>query len=97
MVIKAEEGQTIFDLALRHYGCFEGFELICQDNNLTVNSELVPGQSIQIRDEVPKLNDTNQSNVIEFENKGIIINSGYDLLLSSEYVKPEYVKTGYVN
>ncbi|MCA0428330.1 MAG: hypothetical protein LCH37_12935 [Bacteroidetes bacterium] len=97
MVIKAEEGQTIFDLALRYYGCFEGFELICKDNNLTVNSELRLGQNIQIRDEVPRLNDTNQSNVIEFENKGIVINSGYDLLASSEYVKAGYVVPGYVN
>lgn len=78
MIVKAHQGQTIYDLAATYYGCFEGVFLILEDNKtIGLDTELVPGQSIAIRDEVPRLNDSNQNIAMAFKNQNLQLNSTY--------------------
>ena len=78
MIIKAHQGQTIYDLAATYYGCFEGVFLILEDNpTFGLDTELVTGQSINIRDEVPRLNDSNQNIAMAFKTQNFNVNSTY--------------------
>lgn len=78
MIIKAHQGQTIYDLAATYYGCFEGVFLILEDNpTFGLDTELVTGQSINIRDEVPRLNDSNQNIAMAFKTQNFKVNSTY--------------------
>ena len=78
MIVKAHQGQTIYDLAATYYGCFEGVFLILEDNPaFGLDTELVPGQNVTIRSEVPRLNDTNQNIALAFKNQNLQVNSTY--------------------
>ncbi len=96
MIVKAEDSQTLFDLALFYYGGFEGVFLLMEDNDLAIDTELTPGQELIIRDVVPVLNDYNQALVLQQVGKKTF-NSGYEKeLIAGDYVAPGYVGTGYV-
>lgn len=74
--IKALEGQTIYDIAIKEYGCFEGVFVVCEDNGLSLVSELIPGQTILIREPVPELTDTNVQIASYFAVNKVGVNSG---------------------
>lgn len=74
--ITVKEGQTLEDIALRYYGCFEGVIILMEDNDLALDSPLYVGRELQIRDEVPALTPTNKKVVEEFERKEFDPNSG---------------------
>ena len=98
MTVKVEEGQTIFDFALYYYGCFEGFELIMEDNDLSLDADIIPGQNLFIRDVCPVLNDTNQLMAAQFQSNNIVFNSGFQFdLIPNGYVQDGYVQPGYVS
>jgi hypothetical protein len=59
MIIKVLSGQTLIDIALQQYGCYEGIAILCQDNGLSFTSEIKAGDTLIIRDAMPELTDTN--------------------------------------
>ena len=72
------EGQTIYDIAIQEYGCFEAVFLLLEDNvGLTLDTELINKQQLNIRNEVPELTETNKQIVEIFKQKNIKPNSGY--------------------
>lgn len=76
--IEVFNGQTLKDIAMRRYGCYEGKFLIIQDNpGLGLSSELAHGQKLKIRTEVPQLTDTNLRVVQYYNDNNIDVNSGY--------------------
>lgn len=77
MIITVEEGQTISDIADQEYGCTEGMVLICEDNGLAVDDDLLPNQALFIRVPVPDLNGRNQEVARLSKSKGTIVNSSY--------------------
>lgn len=83
--IKAAEGQTIYDIAIKEYGCFEGVFLVCEDNGFTLTTELVPMQDILIREEVPEYTDSNTQIVDYFKANGLKPNSNYPLQLEGDF------------
>jgi len=98
MIIKATQGQTIFDLAIKHYGCYEGVFVLMADNNLSLISELTAGQSLIIQDVIPQLNDTNVANALYYQINGLSVNSQYQVSSGEGgYVSPGYVSPGYVS
>ena len=54
MIIQVKDGQSLYDLALQCYGDISGYWWLLEDNALTVESEIEPGQSLFIRDEYIK-------------------------------------------
>lgn len=75
--VTATEGQTIQDLAIQVYGCYEGIIPFCADNNLSVTGEITPGQQFAVRDEVPELTTNNKAIAAHFAANKIIGNSGW--------------------
>ena len=59
MIIKVLSGQTLIDIALQQYGCYEGIKILCQDNGLSFTSEIHAGDTLLIQDVVPELTDDN--------------------------------------
>jgi hypothetical protein len=91
-------GQTIYDVVLKHYGCFEGIFILLEDNkNLNLTSEVGAGSKLKIRTEVPELNDTNLLVVQFFNDNSITPNSAYTNQVGNGYVNEGYVNEGYVN
>lgn len=74
--ITVKEGQTLEDIAIQYYGCFEGVITLMQDNDLALDSPLYVGRALEIQDEVPALTPTNKKVVEAFERKGYSPNSG---------------------
>lgn len=98
-IITATYGQTLMDIAVQEYGCYEGVTLLMQDNDLALTANLVAGQELLIRDAVPELTATNQAVAQYNRLNGISVNSGNDAASSSNngYVTEGYVTDGYVS
>lgn len=61
--IIAGDRQSVVDVALQEYGCYEGSFLIMEDNaalDLSLHSVLIPGVKLLIRTPVPRITATNQ-------------------------------------
>lgn len=100
MIYTTEAGQTIIDVAIEYYGCYEGVFLILEDNpTLVLGDKLNASQKIVLRDAVPTLTDNNVTIAQYFATKNIKVNSGDKPLTTTgnNYVEPGYVETGYVN
>jgi len=54
MIIKAEEGQTIYDITVQYYGNINKLQKLLDDNKLNRNSILHSGQELFIDDYYPK-------------------------------------------
>jgi hypothetical protein len=48
--IKVKDGQTLFDLALQLYGDISGYWWLLEDNHLNIESEIIPGQFLKVRE-----------------------------------------------
>jgi hypothetical protein len=90
--IKTISGQSLIDVALQEYGAYEGVFIILKDNpNLenTMGVNLVPGTSINIRQEVPELNVNNKSIAQQFATDLVEVATGdiknYLINLSADY------------
>ncbi len=92
-------GQGIWDIGAQEYGCMDGAFLVVEDNpDYAVTDVPVPGAILLIRDEVPKLSETNQAIAAEYKTKGITVASGQvtNKIVQGEYVAVGYWKDGYV-
>ena len=77
-VVVATQGQTIYDIAIQEYGCYEGVFQIMKDNEgFGLSTELVAGQSVNIQDTVPELTVDNQAIAQQFKVNNTRINSSY--------------------
>ncbi len=90
MIIKVKAGQTIYDIALNKYGCYEGVFLLLQDNGLNLISDVLPGQSLVIRDAVPQLNSTNIPVVADMKLNSTTPNSGYKVVRNADFKKGDF-------
>lgn len=69
-----ERGQTLYDIAVMHYGDMEGLFLIMEDNGITsVNHQLQVGDKLKI-----KSAPINQSVVDYFNKNEIVVNGGFN-------------------
>lgn len=84
-------GQTLIDIALQEYGCYEAVTLLMEDNQLGLGELLEPGTSILIRDVIPDITGTNLLILAQYKKAGIVkkgkpqgrkINSGFELPVS---------------
>lgn len=94
MNIKTRYGQTLIDLALQYYGCYEGLFILLEDNP-TINSidEVPqPGTILLIRDSVPALTDNNVSVVAEINKRSLTFNSS---IAADEITTLPYIEAGY--
>jgi hypothetical protein len=72
--VKVQNGQSMFDLAIQHYGSVEGLFLLMEDNAInSVNHNFVDGELIQI-----KSDPINQTVVNYYLNTGLIVNSTFE-------------------
>lgn len=85
MNLTVTQGQTIYDVAMQVYGCYEGIFLLIQDNNVSLVSELMPGQNLIVRDTVPKLNENNIAVAAYYKLNSIIPNSGWKVSTGGFY------------
>jgi hypothetical protein len=88
------QGQTIYDIAIQEYGCYEGVKLLCDDNGLGLVTELVAGDTLLIRNEVPAINDFNISASAYLKSSSMKPNSGYksdvELFYSHGFYSPKF-------
>lgn len=70
-------GQTIYDIAIQEYGCFEGAFVLCQDNGISLSAELTAGQILLVNTTVADFNGNNKDVASFFGRFKIIVNSGY--------------------
>lgn len=91
-----QEGQTLIDIAIETYGCYEGVFLIMEDNNLTFDSILSGGDVLKIRDITPTLNTDNKEVIKQYSTTKTNINSGL-IFIPDPYVTSSYVDDNYVN
>lgn len=99
MLVKSIEGQTIYDIALQQYGCFEGVFLILEDNpTINLNTVLQPNTEIKIKDILPELNANNKRIVQVYNQQNVQPNSSYIVAANGNgYVNEGYVNDNYVN
>lgn len=98
MLVKSIDGQTIFDIALQQYGCFEGVFLIMEDNpTINLNTVLQPETEIKIKDILPELNADNKRVVQLYTQNNVKPNSSYVIDNTNNYVDEGYVNNNYVN
>ena len=98
MLVKSIEGQTIFDIALQQYGCFEGVFLIMELNpTINLNTVLQPNTEIKIKDILPELNADNKRVVQLYTQNNVKPNSSYVIDNTNNYVNEGYVNNNYVN
>jgi len=72
-----QRGQTMFDLAIMHYGDVEGLFLLMADNSITsVNHNPQVGDKLKIKSAA-----INQSIVDYYTKNEIVVNSGFDGIL----------------
>jgi hypothetical protein len=91
--IKASEGQTIEDIALQEYGCYEGVFLLLEDNELGMDDLLVAKQELKIRQPIPTLNDFSKL----VSEASLIPNSDMPGQASdNDYVDDDYVDEDYI-
>ena len=60
-VVTLIEGQTIVDIAIQEYGCYEGVLTLLEDNpDISLEDELFAGYEIMVQSEVEVINETNK-------------------------------------
>lgn len=96
--ITAEDGQTIYDIAIQEYGCYEGIVQLMKDNNISLVSNINAGNQFNIQDPVPVFNSTNVTIANFLKANKVKPNSKtYDTSDVGGYVSPGYVGAGYVS
>jgi hypothetical protein len=71
------EGQTIYDIAIKEYGGYEGVFILLEDNSLDLTTVLTAGDKILVRNVVPELTDNNVLIADYFKANRLNPNSGY--------------------
>lgn len=99
--ITVQGGQSLIDIAMQQYGCYEGVMLLLQDNadRLTaIDNVPDPGMQLNIRTEVPKLNNANKGIAQAFALQRTAVVSSPDVpTITLQSQLGLYVDTGYVD
>lgn len=78
----AGDRQSVIDLGVQEYGCYDGAFEIMKDNpalDLSLHSLLTPGVKVLIQVPVPRLTDTNQGVMESYTEKGIqVVGGGFN-------------------
>jgi len=77
--ITAGDRQSVVDMAMQEYGCYDGVFEIMKDNpelDLSVHSVLIPGVKVLIKDPIPRLTDKNLGLVEIYRQKKVQVVSG---------------------
>jgi hypothetical protein len=78
--INIVEGQTIFDVALQHFGSIEGvFELMEQNGLTTVNADITAGDKLKLNIDEP----IDKAIATYFKNNQITVSSGFKVTVGS--------------
>jgi hypothetical protein len=93
--IKVATGQTLFDIALQEYGCFEAVKRICELNNTSIDSELMIGFELLVDSDVPVLTDTNVFTYNYLKQSAIIPNSGFKASVSGVFYNHEFYNSNF--
>lgn len=84
--INVAEGQTLIDIAIQEYGCYEGLHQLMKDNNIGPNGLIEDGEvyrlitagdTLLVQDEVPELTDTNRTIAAYYKRNRIKVNTTY--------------------
>jgi hypothetical protein len=76
--VKATYGQTIVDIAMQCYGCYEGvFEMIKLNTQMHLSYEVEAGEEVVVHDVVPLLTPNNQAVAEYYRTNNIRVNSSY--------------------
>jgi hypothetical protein len=77
-IVEVRQGQTLADIAIKEYGCYEGISLLLNDNSgLSVDVDLVPGTLLKVNEVVPELTSNNIVIANLFKKQQVNPNSGY--------------------
>lgn len=100
--VTVHSGQTLVDIAIQEYGCFEGVFLLAEDNAISPTKKMNAGDVLMVRDEVPALTDSNQAVARDNKANGIKVNSGFGIdepagepPVESEFYDPEFYDPEY--
>ncbi|MBS1506032.1 MAG: LysM peptidoglycan-binding domain-containing protein [Bacteroidetes bacterium] len=80
MTIVVQDGQSIYDIALRYYGSVTGVDILLQDNDLSIDSDLKAGQVLKVRSASGDA--TSNSTVSFFEKNDSTVNN-FDFIKKS--------------
>jgi hypothetical protein len=84
--LKVAEGQTLIDIAIQEYGCYEGLHVLMADNNIGPNGLVEDGETFRlikagdlllIREEVPELTESNRTIAAYYKINRLRVNTGY--------------------
>lgn len=75
--VEVFEGQTLIDIAIQEYGCYEGVMLLLKDNAIRIADDLNAGLVLMVRDEVPELNAINRAVAAFYKANGIKVNTNW--------------------
>lgn len=78
--IKTGIGQSLINIAVQEYGCYEGVFLLLDDNPTIVSSlshVFAPGTSVVIQNPVPQLTDNNVMVAAKLQNKGVKVSGNH--------------------
>ena len=78
MILTATYGQTLIDIAIQHYGCYEGlFEILKLNPHMGLSYEVAAGEEVLVHDEVPELTNNNVAIAAHFALNNVRVNSSY--------------------
>ena len=96
--IRVADRQTLVDIAIRHYGSYEGLFLLIADNldRITdIANVPEPGLLLNIREGIPRINSNNRTVAGNYEDAGVAIVSGATEVTPVAELITGYVATGY--
>lgn len=94
-VIKVGFGQTIEDLAIQEFGSISGIRFLLEDNSISLDDNLYPGQLINIRS--TEITDQESQTVNFLKQNNIRPTAGFvGEKPELSYVEDDYVEEGYL-
>lgn len=101
--VQVSDRQSIIDIAVQEYGCYEGVFILLSDNSdrlLAIDEIPLPGTKLNIRQTVPNINPANTTVVAEYRKSDhrVIsqsIGEAYILETISDYVTTDYMDITY--
>ncbi|MFA9212471.1 MAG: hypothetical protein ACEQSR_01305 [Candidatus Methylacidiphilales bacterium] len=97
-IVEVRQGQTLADIAIKEYGCYEGIGFLLQDNSsLSVDVDLVPGTLINVQETVPELTTNNITVANVFKTQQINPNSGYyPEIIEGDFLEEDFKSIDYL-
>lgn len=103
--ITIADRQSIIDIAMQEYGCYEGVFAILEDNAdriMAIDEVPLPGMKLNIRNIMPEFNSSNRAIVSEYKrlSHNVIGNGNgtpYIAEVVSGYVAVDYIAPSYIS